>query len=41
MDDKLFAQRRDKWQAEGEMTAFNLACVAEGLLRRQSVFNKS
>ena len=31
MDDKLFAERRQNWQAEGELSAFNLACVAEGL----------
>lgn len=31
MDDKLFAARRANWKAEGEFTAFNLACVAEAL----------
>lgn len=31
MSDDLFNQRRDNWQAEGEPTAFNLACVAEAL----------
>jgi len=31
MKDDLFAKRMKNWQAEGEFTAFNLACVAEAL----------
>ncbi len=31
MNDKLFKTRFSKWNSEGELTAFNLACVAEGL----------
>ena len=31
MNDNLFMKRREKWKAEGELTAFNLACVAEAM----------
>ena len=31
MNDKLFKTRFSKWNSEGKLTAFNLACVAEGL----------
>lgn len=31
MNDELFAKRYENWQSEGELTAFNLACVAEAL----------
>ena len=31
MSDELFAQRMANWAGEGKLTAFNLACVAEGL----------
>jgi len=31
MSDELFEKRRENWAGEGELTAFNLACVAEGL----------
>ncbi|MDP7637170.1 MAG: inositol monophosphatase family protein [Phycisphaerae bacterium] len=31
MDDKLFARRMKNWESEGELCAFNLACVAEAL----------
>ena len=31
MGDELFAQRRQNWADEGDLTAFNLAVVAEGL----------
>ena len=30
MNDELFAKRRENWKSEGELAAFNLACVAEG-----------
>lgn len=29
MNDDIFAKRMQNWKAEGELTAFNLACVAE------------
>ncbi len=31
MNDKLFTTRMRNWSAEGELTSFNLACVAEAL----------
>lgn len=31
MNDALFTKRYENWQSEGELTAFNLACVAEAL----------
>lgn len=31
MQDELFTKRRANWQSEGELTAFNLACVAEAV----------
>ncbi len=31
MSDGLFAKRQKNWKAEGKLTAFNLACVAEAL----------
>ena len=31
MKDDLFAKRMKNWKAEGELTAFNLACVAEAM----------
>lgn len=31
MRDELFTQRSKNWKSEGELTAFNLACVAEAL----------
>ena len=31
MKDKIFAKRQENWKSEGELTAFNLACVAEAL----------
>lgn len=30
MSDELFKKRLENWKSEGELTAFNLACVAEG-----------
>jgi fructose-1,6-bisphosphatase/inositol monophosphatase family enzyme len=30
MQDEIFARRLKNWKSEGELTAFNLACVAEG-----------
>lgn len=30
MQDEIFAKRMENWKNEGELTAFNLACVAEG-----------
>lgn len=31
MQDEIFARRLKNWKSEGELTAFNLACVAEAL----------
>ena len=31
MNDELFSKRRENWRSEGDLTAFNLACVAEAL----------
>ena len=31
MSDKLFEKRRENWKGEGELSAFNLACVAEAV----------
>lgn len=31
MQNEMFAKRLENWKSEGELTAFNLACVAEGL----------
>ena len=31
MNDELFGKRREKWKSEGDLCAFNLACVAEAL----------
>jgi len=31
LNDELFARRCENWNSEGELTAFNLACVAEAL----------
>ncbi len=31
MNDKLFAKRMENWKSEGDLTAFNLACVAEAM----------
>jgi len=31
MQDKMFEKRLKNWKSEGELTAFNLACVAEAL----------
>ena len=31
MNDELFTKRCENWRSEGELTAFNLACVAEAL----------
>lgn len=31
MQDKMFAERLENWKSEGNLTAFNLACVAEAL----------
>ena len=30
MNDEMFAKRLENWKSEGKLTAFNLACVAEG-----------
>jgi hypothetical protein len=35
MQDEIFARRLKNWESEGELTAFNLACVAE----EQTVWN--
>lgn len=42
MDDKLFQKRCENWRPDGDLTAFNLACVAEALdtvreLKRQNI----
>jgi len=37
MSDDLFAKRREMWKEEGDLSAFNLACVAEGLDTVQSL----
>ena len=41
MQNKLFEKRSQNWKAEGELTAFNLACVAEALdtVKRLSAAN--
>ena len=31
MNNELFAKRMESWKSEGDLTAFNLACVAEAL----------
>jgi len=31
MQDKMFAKRLENWKSEGDLAAFNLACVAEAL----------
>jgi len=31
MQDEMFARRLENWKSEGDLTAFNLACVAEGM----------
>lgn len=31
MSNELFSRRRENWKSEGELTAFNLACVAEAV----------
>ena len=31
MQDEIFAKRLENWKSEGDLTAFNLACVAEGM----------
>ena len=31
MNNELFAKRQENWKSEGELSAFNLACVAEAL----------
>ena len=31
MQDEIFAKRLKNWESEGDLSAFNLACVAEAL----------
>ncbi len=31
MQDEIFNQRLENWKSEGDLSAFNLACVAEAL----------
>ena len=31
MQDQMFAKRMENWKSEGDLAAFNLACVAEGM----------
>lgn len=41
MPDDLFAKRLKNWKSEGELTAFNLACVAEAVDTVQSLSDQN